>query len=268
MPLGIDLYKKPLCMSELAVQHSKYDVSRFYDSTDNRQNSSFCYVVRGSVKVDSPDAGFTVTSGGLFFIPVGIRYNSVWEGDPEIEYFSLHIMPKKFDSSDSLRRYELQVIPEFSNEDSAKTIREIYDKISSGDHVAQVEALALYYDFFAKILPFMKPCEPKRSNPILEKAKAYIDANFKSKFDMSALSRECCISESRLYHLFRDELGTTPLGYRNEVRVKEAIFLLKTSDYSIENISDMSGFSTAANFRDVFSSVTGFTPSEYRKLYR
>ena len=55
------------------------------------------------------------------------------------------------------------------------------------------------------------------------------------------------------------------MEYCSAVRLNEAKQLLLTTDKSIEDISDLCGYSSANYFSLFFKSKTGLAPSNYRK---
>lgn len=94
-----DIYTKKLCMSELMVQHNKYQKSHYFDAGSGKVNSSFGFIVKGSVRINSMGRSLNIPSGSLFYIPEGIRYTSIWTGEPDIDFYSLHIVSKRPDAS-------------------------------------------------------------------------------------------------------------------------------------------------------------------------
>jgi len=67
--------------------------------------------------------------------------------------------------------------------------------------------------------------------------------------------------------MLRDEMHTSFCGVVNSYRVERAKELLKSKDYLIEKIALSSGFNSRQSFTRTFTSITGKTPSEWRKLY-
>jgi len=59
--------------------------------------------------------------------------------------------------------------------------------------------------------------------------------------------------------------GFTPLNYLINIRVSEAIKLLKKKDVSITDIALDTGFYSSQHFSTTFKKLTGYTPSEFRK---
>lgn len=59
--------------------------------------------------------------------------------------------------------------------------------------------------------------------------------------------------------------GFTPLNYLINIRISEAIKMLKRKEISITDIALDTGFYSSQHFSTTFKKLTGFTPSEFRK---
>lgn len=99
----------------------------------------------------------------------------------------------------------------------------------------------------------------------LQAAIEFITNNWDRIESVGDIAKGCCISESKLYHLFRKELGETPIGFLNSIKINIAIEMLENSNHSISTISQAVGFHSENHFRKVFSELTGTTPLKYRK---
>ena len=74
--------------------------------------------------------------------------------------------------------------------------------------------------------------------------------------------------EKRLLSLFREHLGTTVFAFLRESRIQKAKELLVTTSMSIEDISVMLGFSSAANFSTAFKTKERISPRDFRNHHR
>ena len=59
--------------------------------------------------------------------------------------------------------------------------------------------------------------------------------------------------------------GFTPINYLINIRISEAIRLLKRKEVSITDIALDTGFYSSQHFSTTFKKLTGYTPSEFRK---
>lgn len=92
----------------------------------------------------------------------------------------------------------------------------------------------------------------------------YLCRNMGEKLTIEKLGRHCGLSSSRLSHLFKEQVGVTPLHYLEEQRIKEAKKLLALSSLSIKEIAAMVGFESQFYFTRRFTLKTGRSPSRFR----
>ena len=59
--------------------------------------------------------------------------------------------------------------------------------------------------------------------------------------------------------------GFSPINYLINIRISEAIKLLKKHDISLTDIALDTGFYSSQHFSTTFKKLTGYTPSEFRK---
>ena len=66
--------------------------------------------------------------------------------------------------------------------------------------------------------------------------------------------------------LFKKMTGKTITGYLEEYRVNQSLPLVQSSQYSMIQIADMTGFSNASRFARAFHRQFGCNPGEYNSL--
>ena len=72
-------------------------------------------------------------------------------------------------------------------------------------------------------------------------------------------------SQTRLNSYFRRYMGTTLVAYLTERKINYACNLLSTTNYTVIGIALSSGFHNLGHFNKVFKTITGETPTAYRK---
>jgi len=98
-----------------------------------------------------------------------------------------------------------------------------------------------------------------------ESTKIYIDKNYSQDINLSNLSKAFYMSKDYLSHIFKNEIGFSPIKYLMMRRIEEAKKLLVSSELSINEISLTVGYEDANYFSAIFKKITGFSPINYRK---
>lgn len=100
------------------------------------------------------------------------------------------------------------------------------------------------------------------------KAITYLDEHIAENPSVSKLAELCDISEVYFRKRFKEYMGQSPVEYRNTLRLERARSYLEFGDISVQEISDMLGYSTVSHFIEKFKQHFGCSPLKYRKICR
>lgn len=99
----------------------------------------------------------------------------------------------------------------------------------------------------------------------LMEVKEFIEGNLKSFYTIEQLSIKFGINEFKLKNGFKELFGDGVFHYASKLRMKEALYLLKNSDFSIKEIAYHLGYASPSSFSVAFKNEVGVGPSYYRK---
>lgn len=106
-----------------------------------------------------------------------------------------------------------------------------------------------------------------RNFNIVNKALEYLRQNYNSDVRLEDLAMKSFISKNYFSKLFKEVTGTNFTDYVQQLRIDQAISLLKTTDMKIVDIAYNVGFKDIKFFYHTFKKITGKTPKDYRKKY-
>ena len=120
----------------------------------------------------------------------------------------------------------------------------------------------LYDDFIRRV----HKCRtnPKLS-PQIQRCCDYIEMHLEQKIRASDLAVLVGYTEYYLTHKFKEEVGASVNDYVKFAKVERAKILLKSTDMTVQDISDRLCFGTRNYFSRVFQEVAGCTPIQYRE---
>ncbi len=101
-------------------------------------------------------------------------------------------------------------------------------------------------------------------SPLVNKAIAFIEENFRSGNGIDAVASACDVSASHLSRVFHKETGLTPLAYLHRVRLGFALERLFRTRMKVSEIAVESGFENSKNLNQAFQRVYNMSPTEFR----
>ena len=108
----------------------------------------------------------------------------------------------------------------------------------------------------------------QKSSPECSKVKRYIDSNFAEEITLETLADKAHLNKYYLAHAFTKYYGLSPMSYLIEKRIQCSKELLESTDHSIAEIAQLSGFSSQSYFSQSFRKACGVSAGAYRKEMR
>ena len=105
----------------------------------------------------------------------------------------------------------------------------------------------------------------EHENSLVQRAKEYINGNYKKDLSLDELSKELDISPYYFSKLFKEETGSNFVEYLTGLRMDRAKELLKDESLSMKEICAAIGYSDPNYFSRIFKKNIGLTPTEYRE---
>jgi len=108
------------------------------------------------------------------------------------------------------------------------------------------------------------PTQPPENAMVISPALDYIEDHYSEQFDMDYLAEICMLSPTHFRRLFHSIMDTSPLEFLNNTRIMKACNLLRSTEYSILEISERVGFRSVSSFNRHFMEIMQTTPRNYR----
>lgn len=105
-----------------------------------------------------------------------------------------------------------------------------------------------------------------RNSYLADTAKKFITLNFASKISSRDIAAKLNCNCDYLGRVFHEAFGCSMLDYLNEMRCREAAYLLKESNASVKEIAFAVGFNDMTYFRRRFFKIFLMTPSRFRSI--
>lgn len=128
------------------------------------------------------------------------------------------------------------------------------------------ELINLMSDMVADYCDLVNEYNTRVYSELVSNAITYIKLNFKKDISLTTIAKELFIHPTYLAKKFKQETGKTVSEFVNEIRIKEAQFIIMATEFKIEDIAYYVGYNDKKYFSKIFKRISGVSPSEYRKF--
>jgi AraC-like DNA-binding protein len=103
---------------------------------------------------------------------------------------------------------------------------------------------------------------------IAEKARTIIVSDLSQYDSIPALAKKAGTNAFKLKKVFKKYYGMTVFAFSRQERMEKAKELLRETNYTLQTIGELVGYSEGNNFQTAFKAVAGKTPGEWRRGMR
>ena len=221
----------------------------------SRPQHSFLHIMRGTCEYKIGKEVITVSAGESAYLPKGASYSYEFVGD-------VYCRQVEFDTEGDITDLKKPyILPE--REISKGYIDGIVGLHSQSGSRNLLTATGQLYCLCA-LIPEEKETKARESR--IKPAIDYINEHFCEKFSIGTLADICFMSEAQLRRYFKLELNTTPIDYKNRLRIEKAKSILLYDVAGIGETAERLGFENVYAFSSLFKKYVGRSPSDFAEI--
>lgn len=241
----------------LVIKNSVFKIREQRD----RKYYGICFAKSGKMTYYHDGKEYISDRNHVLFLPKGATYTQscTEEGEfPLIQYLALDgTAPSEFIS------IEISDVENYLGE--FHKLEKLWLIKPPNGHLS---ALRTIYEIFNRLYKNELASKRDKNYNIIRPAVRYLEDNFNDPtLNNKILAEKAAVSEVYFRRVFKSQYGTSPKQYIQDLRIRNAENMLRNEYLSITTIAEMSGFSSVYHFSRSFKKVTGYTPSEYIKLF-
>ena len=215
---------------------------------------------------------FHITRGEFLLFAPYTMHHSYGDMDVPFQRIVLYFRPDSGVNLNILNAIDTAPGVFHPNDADLLSIRSLLNQILSTEHSEDVykqdELCILLNMLLLQILRVKKvshvPAECNRITNVIN----YIHEHYNEDMTLERLSSVFFVSPYYLCREFKRYTNRTIIQYLNVTRIMKAQRQIMETDKNLTQISLENGFSNLTHFNRVFKSVTGQSPSSYRKEYK
>ncbi|WP_168120372.1 response regulator [Paenibacillus sp. HB172176] len=102
---------------------------------------------------------------------------------------------------------------------------------------------------------------------IVDRIKEIVESRYAETITVQEIAEAVYLSVSHVNKLFKEKTGSNIFEYLTEYRMEKAKEMLRKPDSLIYRVAEESGYVNKSHFCLVFKKHTGFSPSQYKRLF-
>lgn len=273
-------YAAKLSGSELSFYVHYWGGERKLYTNHVHKHSFFeiCYAIDGEGTYEEGLHRLPLGPGTLFLSRPHLKHQIISEDGLNILFVAFELIPDESSGEGALRYQQLQKtktfhIPNASGLPSVLMWLALLKAVSStqrffDDGILSL-ACALMTSFENEFTDNRGTTKPSAVQPssstLVHRAKLYIRDNLSQELKLSSVADYLHLSSRHLSRLFSEELGQSYSTYVRRERIRQAVSLLTTTEWSIKRIAEKTGFDTVHYFTTVFKAEMGEPPGQFLK---
>ncbi len=228
----------------------------------------------GKISVEVGGVSLDISENELIVIGSMVPHRICCDGENlavviEMGRFFLHGYFSRFAAiGNDMKKIALASSPCGEEKELFSSLCEISTLCESKDIPSEMKTVGCLYRIAGCISALnteQKSAADKKSAPALEKALDLVYCRFRDPITVDDAAKITGYGKSNFCRIFKKTVGMSFHSYLNLYRIRNSECLLSATDRSMDEISEMTGFSDRKSFCRVFREINGMTPSEYRK---
>lgn len=204
-------------------------------------------------------------AGSFVLFAPGEKQHHICTGNKTAEFYYVHFKCEKLPEGLTLKTSEVYELP-FHQQVCAifeEILDELLQKQPRYEELCLYKLLHLLTSFEREVLHTTAPA--KESFERIACAIQHMNRFYYENLNLQDYAKMCNMSKYHFLKVFEKVTGSTPLKYRNNIRLEHAAEYLLEEQRSAEEIGTLVGYSSAAYFSSAFKQKFGVSPKQYRK---
>ena len=207
-------------------------------------------------------------AGSFILFAPGEKPHHIYEGNKTAEFYYIHFKCKALPPEISLSTSKVYDAP-FNRQ-----ICDLFDDIMEETLCKQpfYEKLCIYK--MLHLLTVLERSVLQESHPNKENferiahAVQHMNRHYNSNLSLEDYADMCSMSKYHFLRTFENIIGTTPMEYRNHLRLQHAADLLLEEKLAVAQISALVGYSSSSYFSSAFKQKYNLSPKQYQNQKR
>ena len=235
-------------------------------TTEARTTNGLLFIWNGETTFREKSRVIVARQGDLVFIPMGEKYRMEYTAE-STTFVLVDFLTYTRDGEAARLHDSIKLLAKDGADNGIARIMTSFELCSTSmDAAAIFRRRELLYRLLGMAYGASYQAESERSaNTKIADGALLLEKTYLENIPISELARACHVSENTFRSLFRKQYRTSPIQYRNLLRIARARELLSEGSCTVAEAAYGSGFENVGYFCRLYKKITGENPSRTKK---
>lgn len=255
-PMHIDLMGTDYCHESFRIKRVKSDISVL----------AFVILGHGIINIDNKK--YHPSKGDIFILPKDSCHEYHVDNHEPWAFMWFNIKGNLLQTLLEVYNLENRHVCEDCNvEQLFLKALNIASSESKDIHMQHKEIVLIIFNIIIEIAETLRTRKLDYSDNVLN-IKNYLDNHIYKTMSLDGLSSHIAMSQRNINRIFKKEVGLTVYDYFLGKKIQLVKTMLTNTNLSVKEIAHRLNFSDVYYFSNLFKKKTGYSPVNYRKLFR
>lgn len=216
----------------------------------------FFHVVQGEIIFNNV---MFCPAGSIVYLPYNITYESRWNTSHIGEFISVNFILEDRIKKITPISDHLQMLITDKYEDFLPFFKNMHDVWTAGAFGYKTKSLSLLFELFNRILLYDSRLTARDK---VYGTVRYLENNYLSDITCEELAKMSGLKECMFRRNFKKITGTSPIRFKNTLKLKKAYEMLKSGEFSVTETAIITNFNDLSYFNRMFKQEFGLNPSD------
>ena len=230
----------------------------------SKQYDRFFYISNGTIHFELEDGEkLTATAGDIVYLPNNCCYRCFWDSEPTGEHFSVTFVLFNAKNEICTVGDKIEIVFSDKHRKYLSLLMEMNNVWLKGEIGYVFKCNMLFWNWLHNLFVDITTKSLKYEHHGIYKGLLFLQNNYTTDVTPEYLASLCNMSLTSFRRQFREVTGTSPIKYKNNLRMEKALSLLKTGEYSVSEAGASVGCPDIYYFNKMFKKTFNKNPSSF-----
>lgn len=257
------------CVQQIVVSANKINSVKFICKKGEKIMDRLFYITKGIFYIKEKNRKeICAPEGTLIYLPADVEYIAYWEQIDIASYIAFNYNLYELNGTPLHLSKHIIVAAKDKNGEIYKLLKDCSNTYIQNEKFAGIELQSLFYKIIHTVFrqQNLKAIKKDKDSAEIYRAIIYLEDNYMFAITTEALAQMCNMSVATFRRLFKKYKQTSPMKYRQKLRMAHAKNMLESGVYTVTEVADVMGCTDLSHFNRQYYCEFGINPSASKHI--